>query len=624
MKRPALQVPPPAKPPGKAGGLQRPRQTTPPRRKKVVLPSQPWKVRVVEKATGKPVPKARVMVLDVSKTSDPEGIRFQILRSGVRAIQYQLLLRGRHFWTDRQGVAWIPPLKKMQGVYLGAKKGFLQRRPSISGRLLCPSGKPVPGKKVTLLVDVRGRDDSTSGYFLNMETGESGRFRFNLQKGRFHGMKRTLTILLPPGPSRGTMAGRADLSRDFPPEVTDLGDIPLTEFPLLASGRVVDPKGNPIDGARVEAWEKNAAPLVLGPSGPAGIPDVETRTDEKGKFLIYGKPLSGTAVLRASRKGWLHSNWIPVQAGEKNVRLVLRKALRLTVEVALPKGGSLMDLSICLDIPRPKGGHERYNGFASGKNRWTWKGIEQGKGELNIYLGGSDYPFLRIQDLLISPRGECLDPRVHPLDLRDKIRASFLEVLDPKGRAIPKFTVYWGKGLKSRVERLAGQNLLLPKGNFSSIWIEAEGYRPKKIPVPLGRTKVVLEPGYPVRLVYAGNPPYPKAPYRFSVSLELVRPETGPGMPDLKKDPSFFARGGYFLSDKTLRISVPFPGTYKVKWTLWEVTVHSEGSHFSIGGTPREIHVAGTPSVQEFRVSPDKASFEKEMDFMKTWNPGKE
>jgi len=42
-----------------------------PKRKEVELPpaERPWKVLVVEKTTGKPVPKARVMVLDLSKSS---------------------------------------------------------------------------------------------------------------------------------------------------------------------------------------------------------------------------------------------------------------------------------------------------------------------------------------------------------------------------------------------------------------------------------------------------------------------------------------------------------------------------------------------------------------------------
>ncbi len=819
-----------------------------PKRKEVELPpaERPWKVLVVEKATGKPVPKARVMALDLSKSSYSKHIEYEIRRTGVRAIKYNLLRDGKNFWTDRQGVAWIPPLEKKKGVYLGARKGFrwallegkeignppltlelapspvavvqvvdadgrpragipvrfkfqgrlhteynifetkapegkvfvgeeklhnlrpkarevflaslafpcrdktwkegvlapfpgkpvvlhlpptgsvevlvqtskgpvpddryfvylesvdpekpgkpyisfldffredwvfsrdvlkgkalfpfvetgltlrailsplgrgstgsppppsmvkqgptgpgekvsflfhVRERSSISGRILFPSGMAVSERKVTIQIQIRCPDGSTPRSSFKMETDKRGRFRLDLPWGKSQAGDRTLTVILPPSPSRGTMLGRVDLSRDFPPGVTDLGDIHLTEFPLLASGKVMDSGGNPIGGAEVIAWEKAPSPLVLWPSGPSGIPEIETRTDEKGGFRIFGKPVSGTATLQAFKEGWFPSQEKTVREGEKNVRLFLGKGTSLTVEVTLPKGVSLMDLSSYLDILRPGGRHRWYKGRVSGKNRWTWEGLHPGKGELKVFLEGSDYPFLRVPDILVPPGGKCRDPRIHPLDLRDKIQVSLLEVMDPKGRSIPEFTVYWGKDWKSRIERLAGQALLLPKGDFSSIWVEAKGYRPRKIPVPSGRAWVTLEPGYPIRLIYTGKLPYPKKPHQFTVTLQLVRPATGPGMPDLKKDPTFFAQGGFFLSDKSLRMSVPFPGTYKVEWTLCEVTLNSESPLFSFDGTPREIHVADTPSIQEFRVSPDRESFEKERNLRKSLRRFKE
>jgi len=487
----------------------------------------------------------------------------------------------------------------------------------ISGRILLPSGKPASDKTINFRIVIHDSDNLRGWSRFKKSTDGKGRFRLELDNGEFHGKKRVLDVILPPYRSRGALAGRVDLTRDFPPGVTDLGDIHLTEFPLLVSGKVLDPRGNPIEGAKVEVLEKNPSPLVLGPSGPSGIPETETRTDDKGRFAIYGKLASGIAFLKASKDGWLPSSKKTFREAEKNVRLFLSKGKDLTVEVSLSKGISLMDLSSDLVILRPGGRHWSYDWGVSGKNSWTWKGIPHGKYELKVFLKGSGYPLVRVQDILVPPEGKCRDPRIHPLDLRGKIRKSLLEVLDPKGRPIPYFTVYWGKDRESGILCRAGQALLLPMGDFSSVWVEAKGYRPRKIPVPSGKTRVVLEPGYPIRLIYSGKLPYPKKPHQFRASLHLVRPETGPGMPDLKKDPTFFARGGFFLSDQSLRMTVPFPGTYKVEWEFWKVTLNSQCLLFSIDGKPREIHVADTPSLQEFRVAPDKESFEKEMNLRK-------
>jgi protocatechuate 3,4-dioxygenase beta subunit len=132
------------------------------------------------------------------------------------------------------------------------------------GRLVDGGGKPVAGTIV--LDEVEGGFPSLLGDALVTSAGSDGRFRLRD---------------LPPGHHRATVLARGhtqtplDLETREGPEA-DLGDIALTRG-LAIRGRIRDPKGDPIVGARVE---------VVSIDGRGGY--ATALTDGEGTFAVDG------------------------------------------------------------------------------------------------------------------------------------------------------------------------------------------------------------------------------------------------------------------------------------------------------------------------------------------------
>jgi len=193
-------------------------------------------------------------------------------------------------------------------------------------------------------------------------TGPDGRFRFPVQLSMDWVEARALPCRAgasrwgepPPGSARAVVynpAWKAAGGRERKRQARDPGE----EVPLLlalpaggrVAGRVVDEEGQPVAGARVQAWKTNA----MGVPGqsldlergttlahlrpiPALIEN-ETRTDGQGRFLLEG--VLGRIGFAATASGFdaVRSAHATVAAGAlvKGVELRLAEARAVTVEV---------------------------------------------------------------------------------------------------------------------------------------------------------------------------------------------------------------------------------------------------------------------------------------------------
>lgn len=141
---------------------------------------------------------------------------------------------------------------------------------------------------------------------------------------------RVLTFVSLDGQGREVAAGRAQVQALS--ESEDLGEIVLRPVELLASGLVIDWRGQPVAGARV----------VLVDDSDAGDPKprlpFEAHTDAAGRFELQFALDESLVALQASAEGRA-SRIAKVVAGAREVRLALQWGGRVQLEIAsLPPG----------------------------------------------------------------------------------------------------------------------------------------------------------------------------------------------------------------------------------------------------------------------------------------------
>ncbi len=141
---------------------------------------------------------------------------------------------------------------------------------------------------------------------------------------------RVLTFVSLDGQGREVAAGRAQVQALS--ESEDLGEIVLHPVELLASGLVIDWRGQPVAGARVALVDDSDA------GDPKPRLPFEAHTDAAGRFELQFALDESLVALQASAEGRA-SRVAKVVAGAREVRLALQWGGRVQLEIAsLPPG----------------------------------------------------------------------------------------------------------------------------------------------------------------------------------------------------------------------------------------------------------------------------------------------
>lgn len=186
-----------------------------------------------------------------------------------------------------------------------------------------------------------GKDDGDQEYFLGEGiTDESGRAVMK----PFFGTARVQAWRATE--NQAALEGSMAMARcDSRPSVTDLGDVRLTEAPLLVSGVVLTPDGAPVAGAvlRVESWSKGCC---TGRSWQEDYGAGETIgeiymcrglvrrfravSDRSGRFAIRGSSDLPMLSIEASNPGYVQSSPTPddflFHKGDTHRRVVMAPA----------------------------------------------------------------------------------------------------------------------------------------------------------------------------------------------------------------------------------------------------------------------------------------------------------
>jgi hypothetical protein len=201
-------------------------------------------------------------------------------------------------------LGWPGRSPKLAALLDQSDRQVLLKGVRINGRVLDDQGRPIAGVQVL---------DSTRGlvfleYAWRTVTDSKGRFHIHLPRGK----KVTLTVQ-----SKGHQPVTGEVSAD--------PDRPYVEYRLppgkTLRGRVVDPQGHPIAGARVRI------PHFLAQSGIS----FDCWTDLQGRFEWDSAPEAPVAV-QIGLQGYLSDSAVWLTAGDKAAVITLRPAIDLRLE----------------------------------------------------------------------------------------------------------------------------------------------------------------------------------------------------------------------------------------------------------------------------------------------------
>ncbi len=617
------RVPAPSQVPGKA---------TPPRRKKVetaraaaAKPKNAWKVLVVEKATGKPVPGAEVLVLDLPAVKGLEKFRAAWALGGLGSIERLFREFGRAYQADSQGIAWIAP------ILYGNPTGYiLAAHKEDQWGLLKDRGRPAPPLEVEISpvpeirVQVKDRDGNpVEGVPLGAGTSLGG-FRYLPMRGVTRGPLgiarfRHIGLLFPGGVGHPTGAVcllvplKRPVLKEFDPGSLPRNPLLLT---LPPTGRVEvyvqGPKGPVKDGEALVTISPCGNPGALGsPLFPPRLrnPVVPVKGG-KAVFPFVGLGLTlqvaaakvSSPDARGEGKPSMVKGPGPLEPGQ-NVTFRLKlseKATLLVGRALLPSGKPAKKMAMKWKLRyREKEGGFDLDGFLR---------TDQ-KGRFSLYIQGGKFtgtgralsltPLARGKTRMEGKADLARDLPSGPFDLGDiLLEISPLlaggKVTDPSGRPIPNTEIYIYEGNRPNPafddNPLHNPQYLLktttdPSGNFRAykktssreltILAGKRGwFQEKPLVVPPGSAdlRVVLQKGGTLRATFLTDPGIPLE--RLDIRL-ILQSEGKKGervlFPEIRGNRALWEG----LLPGTARVEVRLPSGGKTLAEIEDITVEA-------------------------------------------------
>jgi hypothetical protein len=311
----------------------------------------------------------------------------------------------------------------------------------LTGRALDETGNGLPIKSLKLEFRCESNDMS-----LHATTDDGGCFAVGIPK-RFVGKQIGFFELrmLPDDDCAGRI-GKISHDQALAPGERDVGDVVLAPLPLVVAGRVVGIERQPHYGEQIELHVEGLHETVKdGEATQAWRRErLHRRWLEGTSFEVRGTPTAGRLrlVLECTRS--LPVPPIAFAAGTKDLEVRVQKGGVLQPRVLASAGIPVKRLILTLtatrgDMPQAELGQPRvptiewHPGPAGSGTLFYWKRLYAGEYRLEVRAAGVGRVAV-FEQVLIEAGKENQDPRLHPLDLRGKLRSILFTILGPDGK----------------------------------------------------------------------------------------------------------------------------------------------------------------------------------------------
>lgn len=300
--------------------------------------------------------------------------------------------------------------------------------------------------------------------------------------------------------------------RSMPVGELDLGDLVFDQAPELASGSFHGVEPLPEVQMYVERWRVDA---------DSGVGDFQYSSDSSvaidpnGQFRVYGSTREGRLRLHGNADGCEPIAPLEFVAGARNLRIELRRgatgAVRMLVHESLLTEPHLL---VCELKPSGAESFEQLS-LTRQDDRLAaeLRGIVPGDATLRIRPYGHAEPLVVIDHLQITAGQPIRDERLEAIDLRTRVRAVRLRLVDHTGKQLEDAEGMVGVASPTRQ---ADEDIYFDDGvavvaavGSVDVIVLGESHRPKRYQGPAIDADVVVEECLQVTVVFTGLPPLP-------------------------------------------------------------------------------------------------------------------
>ncbi|MHC5064064.1 MAG: hypothetical protein ACYTG5_08825 [Planctomycetota bacterium] len=316
--------------------------------------------------------------------------------------------------------------------------------PILRGQLVDQNLQPLG--RMHLKIPFSGENFGSNAYMLTTSDAD-GRFRYEFSRGHI-GEHINLPYL-----QEQVLTQNARLIAELGTDLEirkgsqDLGRIIMAPAPLLVSGRVT------MDG-QILGQQAQLAVEFLDPAQTwRPLSSAALSWPAAGSFVLAGLPAAGRHRIVASSADALAQDPIEFRVGQQDLLIELQRGGNLQLEILLEEptlanglAVELLAVSAGPDSSQPPLGRLEPD---TAQPSMSWRGLEPGDYRIEVRAFGMAEPLLSIDGLQVLAGRACEDPRIHPLDLRGKVREVSISLLDASSQPLDVTgTVLAGQGDK--------------------------------------------------------------------------------------------------------------------------------------------------------------------------------
>lgn len=477
----------------------------------------------------------------------------------------------------------------------------------LRGRLIGLDGSPLAARTFRSRIEVDPSDFLDEN--LGVKSGADGGFQVDASPCDDPGRSAWVAVSITDESGAEIASARKPLQGELGAGVHELGDFVLVETPVLASGVVLDAEGRAVRGAQVIPSIQRSFGDGGGQSWWEPLSANAATTGPDGTFRIRSSAKSGSLSL-AARKGTLEADPVRVESGAGDVVIVLGATGSIAGTVLLDPSLEMAWLHLTAKLVsggRSPDGPQRFGDSPGRDGAFTIRGLPSGVYSVSVNdVHGGWRELETIEDVVVVAGGPTRDPRLDPLDLRDKHRAIRLEIVDESGVAVSSGQVLsWSREAQdARVASAAidsGAAVLAISGAPLDVRIQSPGFLSLELDDVAESRRVTLRRAPMLRFVLARGALLPAAPVTLDVSLDPVEPDRARFWDD--SPGSFDERG-------EARMPAPFLGRARLRFALTRRTATSTSTTY-FDHEVREIEIVDSSTEQVFEVSVDPARLDE-------------